>query len=232
MIGNLLTQNVLVETPCEEAVEQLVVVHCHGNHTSNKLEVLQMLTIDVTVCIRLIETISRSSEKCIIWIEHFSRKHQKECSGEPTCIGSLFSLEVNIETLLELFCGSLSNIEECIYENVLSSHTHSQHTTMSSNMISILGESFLEPSALVVKVHKSGILGDKQRETLVEQMWIVANNLIENVSVVLKELLDASHRSPSGWCLEIHTFHEHVFLLTFFVNKNGLEGKEGLHKWD
>ena len=55
-----LSQNVLVEAAGEVALQQLVVVDCLGNHSAHKLEVVQVVGVDVgkvVDCVSYPETI-------------------------------------------------------------------------------------------------------------------------------------------------------------------------------
>lgn len=77
---HLLPQHHLIERPDKEGIQETTVENGQPHHTSDELEVVQMLRVDARVRVDLqgIIIVGRVLEQTVEGVEHFMRKKEEE----------------------------------------------------------------------------------------------------------------------------------------------------------
>ncbi len=130
-----LPEDVLVERPCEVAIEQLVVVYSLGNHSSDELEIVEMVRIDVRQSVgNVSHTVARGELKQgVVWIEHLPGDNQIPLAKQTPHILSLLPLKLDVQIPLEFLGRASVQLSERVLEDVVS--TDMNHDVISPHPI-------------------------------------------------------------------------------------------------
>ncbi len=130
-----LPEDVLVERPCEVAIEQLVVVYRLGNHSSYELEIVEMVRIDVGQSVgNVCHTVARGELKQgIVWIEHLSGDNQVPLAKQTPHVLSLFPLKLDVQVPLQFLGRASVQLPERVLEDVVS--TDMNHDVVSPHTV-------------------------------------------------------------------------------------------------
>ena len=96
----------LVERSSEVTLQQFVVVDSLGNHSSDKLEVAEMVGIDVR---KVIDGVSNSVpgaglEQGVVGVEYLPGDDDVPFTQQSTSILTLFTFEHDVEPILPFLC--------------------------------------------------------------------------------------------------------------------------------
>lgn len=97
-------QHHLVKCTDEERIQESAVENRQAHNATDEFEVVEMLWVDTRVRIDLegIVVVRRVLEQAVERIEHLVREEEEELSGQSTIIESVFAVELDHQSLLEI----------------------------------------------------------------------------------------------------------------------------------
>ena len=99
-------QHHLIQRSNKEGIQESAVEDRKTYHTADEFEVVEMLWVDARVRVDLegIVVVRRVLEQTVERIEHLVREEEEELSGQSTVIESVFAVELDHQSLLEVGC--------------------------------------------------------------------------------------------------------------------------------
>jgi len=119
---NLLPKNHLVEGSNEECVQETTVEDGQTNNTSNELEIVQVLRVDAGMRIDLegVVVVRRVFEQTVERVKHLVREQEEEFTRQTSVIQTVFSVELDHQTLLKVRSRLTHDLMVRILEDVRS----------------------------------------------------------------------------------------------------------------
>ena len=99
-------QHHLIKRSNKERIQESAVEDRKTNHTADELEVVEMLWVDARVRVDLegVVVMGGVLEQAVEWVEHLVREEEEKLSGQSTIIESVFAIELDHQSLLEIGC--------------------------------------------------------------------------------------------------------------------------------
>ena len=175
-----LPEDVLVEGAREEAVQELVVVDGLGDNPAHKLEVVEMIRVDMRARIRHVghAIAGRGLEEGVVGVEHLPGDYEVPLPQESAGVLAFFALERDVQVRLHLLRVAPVQFAEGILEDVVATEMNDQ--VLPPQALVQLLQLLPKVASLDVKVQQSCVVDQHGKRSLGEWDGALTQDLVED----------------------------------------------------